>query len=177
MATTALVPAGAGLRGFIGRAWVDGGMCSAGILGEMGSAASMRGTMPSSEGALSMAITVRTEGNVSIVQLTGEFTLGHMGLARPLDLHGHRLEDLGETLGALLDRGACRVVLDLEKVRFIDSAGLGDLVGWKKRALQLGGDIRLLRARDRIRDILELTALARLFQVFDDEAEAVASFR
>ena len=89
-----------------------------------------------------MAIAVRTEGNVSIVQLSGEFTLGHEGLARPLDLHGHRLEDLGETLRGLLDRGASRVVLDLEKVRFIDSAGLGDLIKWKKRALQLGGDVR-----------------------------------
>jgi anti-anti-sigma factor len=124
-----------------------------------------------------MSITVRTEGNVSIVQLTGEFTLGRDGLARPLDLHGHRLEDLGETLRGLLDRGASRIVLDLERVRFIDSTGLGDLVGWKKRAFQLGGDVRLLRARERVRNVLELTALARMFQIFDDEEEAVASFR
>jgi anti-sigma B factor antagonist len=124
-----------------------------------------------------MAITVTAEGNVSIVQLTGEFTLGHDGLARPLDLHGHRLEDLGETLRGLLDRGASRLVLDLEKVRFIDTAGLGELVAWKKRALQRGGDVRLLRPRDRVREVLELTALTRVFQTFDTEAEAVASFR
>jgi anti-sigma B factor antagonist len=124
-----------------------------------------------------MAITVRAEGDVSIVQLAGEFTLGHEGLARPLDLHGHRLEDLGEALRGLLDRGASRVVLDLDQVRFIDSAGLGGLVAWKKRAVQRGGDIRLLRARDRVRDVLELTALTRVFQIFEDEAEAVASFR
>jgi anti-sigma B factor antagonist len=77
----------------------------------------------------------------------------------------------------LLDRGSSRVVLDLEKVRFIDSAGLGHLVGWKNRALQSGGDVRLLRPRDRVREVLELTALTRVFQIFEDEAEAVASFR
>jgi len=122
-----------------------------------------------------MAVMVRSEGDVSIVELSGEFTLGR-SVARPLDLHGRRLEDLGQTLGGLLDRKRVRLVLDLEKVRFMDSAGLGELVAWKKRALQLGGDVRLLRPRDRVRDLFELTALTRVFRIFEDEAEAVASF-
>jgi len=124
-----------------------------------------------------MGATVRTEGNVSIVQLSGEFTLGKNVLARPLDLHGHRLEDLGQTLAGLLDRGSSRIVLDLEKVRFMDSAGLGELVAWKKRAMERGGDVRLLRARDRVREVLELTALTRVFEIYETEAEAVAGFR
>jgi len=122
-----------------------------------------------------MAVMVRSEGDVSIVELSGEFTLGR-SVARPLDLHGRRLEDLGQTLGGLLDRKRVRLVLDLEKVRFMDSAGLGELVAWKKRALQLGGDVRLLHPRDRVRDLFELTALTRVFRIFEDEAEAVASF-
>jgi anti-anti-sigma factor len=68
-------------------------------------------------------------------------------------------------------------VLDLEKVRFMDSAGLGELVAWKKRTVQLGGDVRLLRPRHGVRELLELTTLTRIFQIFDDAAEAVASFR
>lgn len=124
-----------------------------------------------------MSVSVRTEGNVAIVELSGEFTLGRSGVARPLDLHGHRLEDLGQTLGGLLERGITRIVLDLDKVRFIDSAGLGDLVAWKKRTLQLGGDLRLLRPKDRVREIFELTALTRVFQIFDAEGPAIASFR
>lgn len=124
-----------------------------------------------------MAATVRMEGNVSIVQLAGEFTLGRSVLARPLDLHGHRLEDLGQTLAGLLDQGRSRIVLDLEKVRFMDSAGLGELVAWKKRAVERGGDVRLLRPRDRVRELLELTALTRVFAIFETEAEAVAGFR
>jgi anti-sigma B factor antagonist len=123
-----------------------------------------------------MSVTVRTAGSVSIVELSGEFTLGKSGVARPLDLHGRRLEDLGQTLRGLLDRGSKRIVLDLEKVRFMDSAGLGELVAWKKRALQIGGDVRLLHPRDRVRDLFELTALTRVFRIFEDEAEAVASF-
>ena len=124
-----------------------------------------------------MAAIVRTRGDVSIVELSGEFTLGRPEVGRPLDLHGRRLEDLGQTLGGLLDRKSTRIVLDLEKVRFIDSAGLGDLVAWMKRARQLGGDVRLLRPHGRVRDLFELMALTRVFQIFDDEAEAVASYR
>jgi anti-sigma B factor antagonist len=115
-------------------------------------------------------------GDVAVVELSGEFTLGRGEVGRPLDLHGRRLEDLGQTLGGLLERGSTRIVLDLDKVRFIDSAGLGDLVAWKKRALQLGGDVRLTRPRDRVRDMFELMALTRVFQIFGAEAEAVASF-
>ncbi|HUC44344.1 MAG TPA: STAS domain-containing protein [Candidatus Sulfotelmatobacter sp.] len=124
-----------------------------------------------------MGVSVRTEGNVAIVELRGEFTLGKSGVSRPLDLHGHRLEDLGQTLRGLVERGFTRIVLDLDGVRFLDSAGLGELVAWKKRTTQLGGDLRLLRPHDRVREVLELTTLMRVFQVFDAEADAVASFR
>ena len=68
-------------------------------------------------------------------------------------------------------------MLDLDKVRFVDSAGLGELVAWKKRAIQSGGDVRLLRPQQRVRDVLELTALKAVFSIFETETEAVASFR
>ena len=123
-----------------------------------------------------MSTVVRHQGDVSIVELSGEFTLGRAGMSKPLDLHGHPLEDVGATLRALLDRNSVRIVLDLDKVRFLDSAGLGELVAWKKRAAQLGGDVRLLRPQPRIRDILELTALTAVFRIFESEAEAVDSF-
>jgi anti-sigma B factor antagonist len=124
-----------------------------------------------------MPAVIRHDGDVSIVELSGEFTLGRGGLTRPLDLHGHRLEDLGETLRGLFERGSSRIVLDLDKVRFVDSAGLGELVAWKKRAIQSGGDVRLLRPQQRVRDVLELTALKAVFSIFETETEAVASFR
>jgi anti-sigma B factor antagonist len=124
-----------------------------------------------------MGAVIRADGDVSIVELSGEFTLGHNPVSKPLDLHGHRLEDLGQTLRGLLDRGRSRIVLDLDKVRFMDSAGLGELVAWKKRALDHGGDVRLLRPQQRVRELFVLTAMTRVFQIFDAEADAVASFR
>jgi len=123
-----------------------------------------------------MSAVIRQHGNVSIVELSGEFTLGRGGLSRPLDLHGHRLDDLGTTLRNLLDRNSARIVLDLDKVRFIDSAGLGELVAWKKRAVEMGGDVRLLRPQARVRAVFELTALTRVFPIFESEAEAIASY-
>src|SRR5262245_7040142 len=124
-----------------------------------------------------MSVVIRSFGDVTIVELSGEFTVGRSVVSKPLDLHGHRLEDLGRTLSQLLERGSSRIVLDLEKVRFIDSAGLGELVAWKKRTLQNGGDVRLLRPREKVREMFELVNLTRLFEIFEDEAEAVASFR
>jgi anti-sigma B factor antagonist len=124
-----------------------------------------------------MGVVIRTNGDVSIVELSGEFTLGRSPVSRPLDLHGHRLDDLGDILRTLLERGGSRIVLDLDKVRFFDSAGLGELVAWKKRALQHGGDVRLLRPQARVRDVFVLTNLTRVFQIFESEEDAVASFR
>jgi anti-sigma B factor antagonist len=124
-----------------------------------------------------MGVVIRTNGDVSIVELSGEFTLGRSPVSRPLDLHGHRLDDLGDTLRTLLERGGSRIVLDLDKVRFFDSAGLGELVAWKKRALQHGGDVKLLRPQARVRDVFALTNLTRVFQIFESEEDAVASFR
>jgi anti-sigma B factor antagonist len=124
-----------------------------------------------------MGITVREEANVRILELAGEFALGGGGLAHPLDLRGNRLQDLSATLHGLLEQGCQRIVLDLGKVPFLDSAGLGELVACQKRTRQKGGDVRLLRPTRRVRDLFELTELTRVFLIFEDEREALASFR
>jgi anti-sigma B factor antagonist len=124
-----------------------------------------------------MGISVRVEGDVSIVKLSGEYTIGAGGLMHPLDLRGHHLPDLGETLRAVLDRGGRRIVLDLDQVTFLDSAGLGDLIAWRKRTVQAGGDLLLLRPTGKVRELLVMLRLDRVFRIFDGEAEAVAAFR
>ncbi|HZN03606.1 MAG TPA: STAS domain-containing protein [Candidatus Polarisedimenticolia bacterium] len=123
-----------------------------------------------------MPVSVRARGDVAIIELNGEFTFGGGGLAQPLDLRGHHLSDLGQTLGRLLDQGVRKIVLDLEGVSFFDSAGLGELIACKKRTVQSGGDIRLLRPTGKVRDMLAMLSLTRIFQVFDDEAAVLASF-
>jgi anti-sigma B factor antagonist len=123
-----------------------------------------------------MSLKVRIRDGVTIIELEGEFTIGHTALAQPLDLRGRPLSDLGQTLHRLLDNGDRTIVLDLGAVRFLDSAGLGELIACKKRTVESGGDIRLLRPNGRVRDLLEMLSLGRIFRIFDDEAAALASF-
>jgi len=122
-----------------------------------------------------MAIATRVRDGVRILDMSGDFAVGrHIG--QPIDLRGHRLEDLGETIGALLDAGVSKIVLNLEKVRFIDSAGLGQLIACRKRTLQRGGDIKLLNPGKQVHEVLVMTLLADVFEIHTDENEAVASF-
>ena len=123
-----------------------------------------------------MAVSVRERDGVSILELQGEFTLDAGGLSRPLDLRGRRLSDLGQTLQQLLDQGRRKIVLDLGGVSFLDSAGLGELIACKKRTVEQGGDIRLLHPVGKVRDLLEMLSLTRIFKVFDDEPAALSSF-
>ena len=123
-----------------------------------------------------MSISVHERGDVTIVEMKGEFTVGSGGLTQPLDLRGQRLSDLGRTLQTLLEQGRRRIVLDLGGVSFLDSGGLGDLIACKKRTTERGGDIRLLRPTGKVRELLEMLSLTRIFKVFDDEADALASF-
>ena len=124
-----------------------------------------------------MSLKTRSVGDVRIIQMDGDFTVGPGPMARALDLQGHRLEDLGTYLTDLLDRGHLKIVLDLSQVSFIDSAGLGELVACKKRTAERGGDIKLLRPAGQVHRLLVMTLLTRLFEVYQDEGTAVESFQ
>lgn len=123
-----------------------------------------------------MPISVRTDGDVRIIELKGEFTIDGDGLSHPLDLRGRRLSDLGETLRGLLDQGCRRIVLDLGQVTFLDSAGLGELIACRKRTVEKGGDIVLLRPTGKVRHLLDMLHLTQVFRIFDDEPDALKSF-
>src|SRR5262245_25602101 len=85
-------------------------------------------------GRTTMSMTVRSNGNVRILELSGEFTLADGALAKPLDLRGRRLDDLTMTLQTLVAQSPRVILLDLHGVTFLDSAALGELIAWKKRA-------------------------------------------
>ncbi|MGD8375719.1 MAG: STAS domain-containing protein [Acidobacteriota bacterium] len=122
-----------------------------------------------------MPIEVRHHGPVKVVRLIGEFTVGRQ-LAKPVDLQGRPVDDLSETLTALLDGGFNQIVLDLSLVTFIDSAGLGELVASKKRTAERGGDIKLLSPARRVHELLAMTLLTRVFEIYRSEDDAIASF-
>lgn len=68
--------------------------------------------------------------------------------------------------------GADRIVLDLAQVPFIDSSGLGAVIGALKAARTAGGDLRLASAGDQVRQVLRLTNLDRVLRVYDDAGSA-----
>jgi anti-sigma B factor antagonist len=119
---------------------------------------------------------IRVSGDVQIVELSGDITVGYTGIARPLGLQGEPLEEIGETLDRLLSAASPNIVVDLRRVRFIDSAGIGDLVRRKQRAVQQGGDIRLVLAGGPVEKVLKMMRLDLVFQIFKDDAQAVDSF-
>ncbi|HTU40618.1 MAG TPA: STAS domain-containing protein [Candidatus Aquilonibacter sp.] len=70
-----------------------------------------------------------------------------------------------------------RIVLNLGQVSYIDSGGLGTLVGLRATAINAGGTIKLANLTKRVGDLLQVTKLLTVFDVYDSEAEAIESFR
>jgi anti-sigma B factor antagonist len=107
---------------------------------------------------------VRHVGDVAIVDLGGRITLGEgSGTIR-------------ETIKNLASAGTKNILVNLAAVTYIDSAGLGELVGSYASVTNAGGHIKLLHAQGKVKDLLAVTKLYTVFQAFDDEAAAVRSF-
>jgi len=107
---------------------------------------------------------VRTVGQVSVVDLSGKITIGEGDVI------------LRDKVQELLDGGHRKVLLNLEKVSYMDSAGIGELVAVFKRAREKGGTVKLLRPSGKVEDLLQLTKLWEVFEIFNEEAPAVGSF-
>ncbi|MBI4875010.1 MAG: STAS domain-containing protein [Acidobacteria bacterium] len=108
---------------------------------------------------------IRSTGQVDIIDLKGRVTLGDgSGVIR-------------ETVKGLVEKGSRSILLNLAEVTYIDSAGLGDLVGSYATVTSVGGHMKLLHAQKRVHDVLQITKLYTVFEAFTDEAAAVASFQ
>ena len=77
----------------------------------------------------------------------------------------------------LIDGGQSRVLMDLGRVGYIDSSGMGAMVAAMKQARALGGDVRLCALQDDVRGIFELTRLARAMSIHTTRQEALSSWR
>jgi anti-sigma B factor antagonist len=97
-----------------------------------------------------------------------------------LELRGQLKEDgdipLPEIVADLVRRGRQKLVLDLGAVTRIDSTGVGLVTAKYLTVRRLGGDLKLLHLTPRARQLLSITKLERVFEIFDDEDEAVRSF-
>jgi anti-sigma B factor antagonist len=89
---------------------------------------------------------------------------------------GEESAELREKVRGLIDQNN-RVILNLADVTYIDSGGLGTLVALFTTARNAGGAIKLMRLTPRVDDLLQVTKLLTVFEVYENENEAVASFR
>jgi anti-sigma B factor antagonist len=111
-----------------------------------------------------MHITTREVGHVTIVDLNGRITLGdETGKVR-------------EAIRSLIANGKKKIILNLAKVDFIDSSGVGELVSSFTAVRNSGGDLKLLNLTRKVHDILNVTKLYTVFDIKDDEFTAVKSF-
>ena len=111
-----------------------------------------------------MKSSVRDVGDIRVIELTGKITIG-AGDVKIRELIGQSLED---------DKN--NVILDLGGVTAIDSSGIGEMVACYTTVTKRDGQLKLMHLSPKINDILQVTQLITVFEVFDDEREALGSF-
>lgn len=113
-----------------------------------------------------MQLEQRQAGDIVIVKVVGDITLNKGG-----DVI------LKDKINSLLQQGTKKVLLDLGSVSYVDSAGLGQLVHVHTTTTHHGGQLKLLNLSKRLTDLLVVTKLATVFDSYEDEKEALASYK
>jgi anti-sigma B factor antagonist len=113
---------------------------------------------------MSLKLAIREMGSACVVDVSGRVTLGE-GTAT-----------LRDTLRELVTAGHKKILLNLAELSYLDSSGIGVLVASFATISSQGGQLKLLNLTKRVQDLLLLTKLYTVFEVYDDEAVAVGSF-
>ena len=111
-----------------------------------------------------MTVSERFVGGVTILDISGNVTLNDGA------------EQVRDKVRSVLQQGQKHVLVNLAKVSYMDSAGLGELVQAYSTVSKQGGKLKLVNPTKRLLDLLVITKLATVFDSFDDETAAVASF-
>ncbi|MEU3278858.1 STAS domain-containing protein [Streptomyces antibioticus] len=111
-----------------------------------------------------MQITSRQVSGVTVLDMKGKITIGVGDV------------QLREAVHEALESGAKNILLNLASVSVIDSAGIGELVSSYTHVANRGGKLKLVNLPPKITYMLQVTQLISVFEVFDDEEEALASF-
>ena len=111
-----------------------------------------------------MQINQRIVGDVAFVEVIGDIVA-----------HGGDVL-LRDKVSSLRQQGYTRLVIDLGQVGYLDSMGLGELIHAYATTTKSGGTLKLMRVTKRLRDLLAITKLVTVFDTYDDEASALASF-
>lgn len=111
-----------------------------------------------------MDLSIYPQGNVQVIRLNGDLKIGDS------------VDALRQALEDLLGGGHCRIVIDLANVRMMDSSGIGALVRALASAKQRGGSLKLVNPTKMVLQTLKIVGLLNLFEIFQDEAQAVGSY-
>ena len=112
-----------------------------------------------------MQIAEKVNGDITIIKVTGDITLNQGGDVL-----------LKDKIQSQLQQGRKKLVLDLGEVSYVDSAGLGQLVQIHATTKSNGGSLRMANVTKRLKDLLVVTKLVTVFDSYDSETAAVASF-
>ena len=113
---------------------------------------------------MSVKLGTRQVGDVTVIDAAGRITLGE-GASAFRDL----IRDLA-------NKGGQKILLNLSEVSYIDSSGIGELVSGFTTITNHGGSLKLVGLSKRVKDLLQITKLYTVFEVFEDESAAVRSF-
>ena len=111
-----------------------------------------------------MKVDVRHREGVTILEPKGKITIGVGDIA------------LRDAVVESLEAGSRNILLDLNQVSTIDSSGVGEMVSAYTTVTNRGGKLKLLNLPPKVVDILQITQLITVFEAFEEEDEAVASF-
>jgi len=111
-----------------------------------------------------MKIETRTVGDVHILDCSGKITLGEGTMS------------IRNAVRDTLKNGGKKILLNLGDVNYIDSSGIGELVSSFTTVSNQGGSLRLLNLTKKIQELLAITKLLTVFQVYDSEQAALSSF-
>jgi anti-sigma B factor antagonist len=113
---------------------------------------------------MSAKVTIRQVAGVSVVEVSGRITMGEGAIT------------LRDAIQNTLVSGARRLVVDMGDVNYMDSFGIGELTTAYTSAKRVGGNLKLARLTRKIDDLMQITKLATIFEIYPDQTEAIASF-
>ncbi len=114
---------------------------------------------------MALSITSREVDGVTVLDLSGRITLGEGSV------------QLRDAIRDNISKGTKNILVNLGDVNYIDSSGLGELVGAFTTSKNQGATMKLLKLTKKVHDLLQLTKLYTVFDIYDDEASAIASFK
>jgi anti-sigma B factor antagonist len=113
---------------------------------------------------MSLKINIRETADAVILDMSGRLSLGDA------------LVDLRDSIREALAGDRKNILLNLAEVGYIDSSGLGQLIGSYATVTSRGGQMKLLNLQKRVKDLMQITKLLTVFETYNDEAAALGSF-